>query len=385
MRALWRIAAFVLMVASAAVTTPAFLPAPGSSGEWVCPPCGASCDDKAFDHEGQCPVCGMTLVPKAAGGAAASEPAEKPLRLAVLLFPGVQIIDYTGPWEVFGQASVHNHPAFEIYSVAQSAGPITTAMGMSVNPKYTFADAPAPDVILLPGGNVPPQLENPAVMAWIRDSARGAKVVFSVCNGAFFLAKAGLLDGLEATTFASLIPQLEKDAPKTRVRRDRRFVDNGKVVTAAGLSSGIDGALHVIEKLFGRGHAEVVATNLEYHWQPESGWTRATLADMKLNPVYSWVRQFSDRTVVRHSGGNDRWETQWKLTTGKAPRELLADLQTVIREQKWTPEGSDGSTAAWRFSDSEGRVWKGTASVETAASAPANRTLTVRLARAGAS
>ena len=386
MRAPWRIAVFVLILASAAVTMPGLPPDSGGGGTWVCPPCGAGCDDKPFDHEGRCPVCGMTLVPKAAaGGGNASEPAEKPLRLAVLLFPGVQIIDYTGPWEVFGQASVHNHPAFEIYSVAQSSGPITTAMGMSVNPKYTFADAPAPDVMLLPGGNVPPQLENPAVMAWIRDSSHGAKVVFSVCNGAFFLAKAGLLDGVEATTFASLIPQLEKDAPKARIRRDRRFVDNGKVVTAAGLSSGIDGALHVIEKLFGRGHAEVVATNLEYHWQPDSGWTRATLADMKLNPVYSWVRQFSDRTVVRHSGGNDRWETQWKLTTEKAPREILTDLQTVIQKEKWTAEGSDGSTAAWRFSDAEGRVWKGTASVETAASAPANRTLTVRLARAGTS
>src|SRR5512138_2708369 len=128
MRAPWRIAVLVLVLASAAVTMPGLPPDSGGGGTWVCPPCGAGCDDKVFDHEGQCPICGMTLVAKsAAGGTAAAEPAEKPLRLAVLLFPGVEIIDYTGPWEVFGQASVHNHPAFEIYSVAQSSGPITTA------------------------------------------------------------------------------------------------------------------------------------------------------------------------------------------------------------------------------------------------------------------
>ena len=389
MRASWRTCVFVLLLASVAVTTPGLMPGSASSGTWVCPPCGAGCDDTLFDHDGRCPVCGMSLVPKtaaAAGGAAAPSPpsSEKPLRLAVLLFPGVQIIDYTGPWEVFGQVFVNNHPGFEIYSVAQASGPITTAMGMSVNPRYTFADAPAPDVILLPGGNVPPQLENAAVMSWIRDSARGAKVVFSVCNGAFFLAKAGLLDGLEATTFAALIPQLERDAPKTKVRRDKRFVDNGKIVTAAGLSSGIDGALHVIEKLYGRGFAEVVATNLEYHWQPESGWTRATLADIKLQPVYTWVHRFPERAVLSHEGSADRWETRWKLTTDKPGREIVGDLQALIQEEKWTAETAQGSAAAWRFSDSDGRIWKGTASVEAAPSESKSRVLTVRLARAGA-
>jgi transcriptional regulator GlxA family with amidase domain len=101
---------------------------------------------------------------------------------------------------------------------------------------------------------VRPQLSNTAVIAWIQDSSRKARVVFSVCNGAFFLARAGLLDGLEATTFAHLIPQLKEAAPKARIVSDRRFVDNGKVVTAAGLSSGIDGR-YVVEKLFGHGQA----------------------------------------------------------------------------------------------------------------------------------
>lgn len=386
MRANLRTGVFVLLLAAAAVTSLGlFLLPPDSDKEaWVCPPCGASCDEKTFEKAGECPVCGMALVKHSAAVQMKEAAAEKPLRLAVLLFEGVEIIDYTGPWEVFGQASIHNHPAFEIYSVAQMSGPLTTAMGMSVNPTYTFANAPAPDVILLPGGNVRPQLDNTAVLSWIQDSSRKARVVFSVCNGAFFLARTGMLDGLEATTFAHLIPQLKEAAPKARIVSDRRFVDNGKIVTAAGLSSGIDGALHVIEKLFGRGHAEVVATSLEYHWQPDSKWARATLADMRLDPVYSWVRQFSDRSVVHHQGTPDQWETQWKFTTEKSGSEILKDLEPVVEKEKWTANAASGkeSGRAWRFADSEGRAWKAAATVETVPGDPKARMLTVKVARA---
>ena len=355
MRRSLRTAAFALLLVAVAVTSPALLP--------------------------------MDAGPLAGADGAASarnrETEEKPLRLAILLFEGVEIIDYAGPWEVFGQTLVHNHPAFEVYSVAQKPGPLTTALGMSVNPRYTFANAPAPDVILLPGGNVRPQLNDTAVLAWIGDASRQARVVFSVCNGAFFLARAGLLDGLEATTFAPLIPELQKAAPKARVVSDRRFVDNGKIVTAAGLSSGIDGALHVVEKLFGRGQAEVVATGLEYHWQPDSPWARATLADMQLNPVYGWIHRFSDRSVVRHSGTPEQWETQWKFTSDKSGREILKDLEPVAENEKWSPVAASAgeSERAWQFSDRLGRVWKATVTVEPVPGDPKGRHLTVRVAR----
>jgi putative intracellular protease/amidase len=379
-----RTAAFALLLVATSVTSPADADplADGHTAVWVCPPCTGGCDEKTYDHAGSCPVCGMELVKRSAAAAMNAEAGEKPLRLAILLFDGVEIIDYAGPWEVFGQASVHNHPAFEIYGVAQAPGPIMTAMGMSVNPKYTFANAPAPDVLLLPGGNVRPQLDNTAVLAWIGDASRQARVVFSVCNGAFFLAKAGLLDGLEATTFANLIPELRKEAPKARVVSDRRFVDNGKIVTAAGLSSGIDGALHVVEKLFGRGQAEVVATGLEYHWQPDSKWARATLADLQLNPMYGWVHQFADRTVVRHRGAPDRWETQWKLRTDKSGGEILKDLETIAEKEKWSPAAGGGESGrAWQFSDREGRAWKAAATVEPVSGDPKGRLLTVKIAR----
>jgi putative intracellular protease/amidase len=382
MHANLRTGAFVLLLAATAVTSPGlFLLPPDTDKEvWICPPCSGGCDEKTYEKAGDCPACGMQLVKQSAAPTMKQAAAEKPLRLAVLLFEGVQIIDYTGPWEVFGHASIHNHPAFEIYSVAQTPGPLTTSMGMSVNPKYTFANAPSPDVILLPGGNVRPNAE---VLAWIRDASRNARVVFSVCNGAFFLAKAGLLDGLEATTFAHLIPELKEAAPKARVVSDRRFVDNGKIVTAAGLSSGIDGALHVVEKLFGRGQAEVIATSLEYHWQPDSKWARATLADMQLDPVYNWVHQFADRSVVRHQGTTDQWETEWRLASEQSGAEILKDLDSALAKEKWAPNAIGKESArAWRFSDPDGRAWKAAATLEPVSGDPKARMLTVRVVRA---
>ena len=273
--------------------------------------------------------------------------------VAILIFPGVQIIDYTGPWEVLGHAYVNNQPAFRIYTVAESKDPITTSMGMSVNPTFTFASAPKADLIVLPGGNVSPQLDDPAVIRWVRDSARDAEIVFSVCNGAFFLARAGLLDGLEATTFAGLIDELKEAAPKTHVVSDKRFVDNGKIVTAAGLSSGIDGALHVIEKLFGKGTAQVAAVSLEYNWQPDSGWARASLADRQLSAGFDAIREYP-RTVVRHEGTRDRWQTSWKIETQDSAAAVRERLDRAFGETKsWARQGN----GSWRSNGEGGAVW----------------------------
>lgn len=313
-----------------------------------------------------------------ASGASALGPKQSGRRkLAILIFPGVQIIDYTGPWEVFGHASVGDQQAFRIYTVAATMDPITTSMGMSVNPTFTLATAPKPDLIVVPGGNVEPQLSNEAVMAWLRDTARNAEVVLSVCNGAFFLAKAGLLDGLEATTFAGLIDELKEAAPKTRVVSDKRFVDNGKIITAAGLSSGIDGALHVIEKLFGRGTAQVAAVSLEYDWRPESGYARASLADRRLSPGYDAIRGFS-RTVVRHEGTRDRWETSWKIQTN-------ADAASVLERLDKAFEGSRGAArqevGAWRLAGDDGSSWTESTSVRPIAGKGSGYLVTMSVVR----
>src|SRR5215213_671825 len=141
---------------------------------------------------------------------AQAQEATKPKQnVAILIFEGVQIIDYTGPYEVLGGWGKRH-----VYTVAEKADAITTNMGMRVVPNYTFENQPKPDIIIVPGGGVNKHLENQKVIGWIQESAKEARYVMSVCNGAFFLAKAGLLDGLEATTTAGLIDELKKIAPK---------------------------------------------------------------------------------------------------------------------------------------------------------------------------
>ncbi len=339
---------------------------PAAKLEYVCP---MRCDNLTYEKEGVCTVCGMALVEKgrAAQATAASRPARQQTlarskNVAIFIFEGVQIIDYAAPYEVFGQAG------FETFTVAEKAGAITTAMGMSVNPRYTFDNHPHADILLIPGGGVPQHQDNPKVIEWIQNKTKEAEVVLSVCNGAYFLARAGLLDGLEATTFAALIPGLQAAAPKARVVSNKRFVDNGKIVTSAGLSSGIDGALHVVEKLLGRGWAEVIATNLEYDWDPESKYVRAALADKHLRSTYGFMSSF-EREVLSNNGNGEYWESKWKLQTESSPAEVLERLDnSLATENKWVRQNAAQSNGTmkslWKFLDPQQKSWTGTASVE---------------------
>src|SRR5947209_835138 len=240
---------------------------PTESKTYVCPACGCADDGKTFDKPGTCPSCGMALITKS------DAPQPKPTRVAVLLFDGAEIIDYAGPWEAFGGAG------FEVFSVAEKKGPIAATFGQKVMPDYTFADSPKADILLVPGGSVRNAAQNDALINWVKKNANSSTHVMSVCTGAFILARAGLLDGLSATTVSHRLDQLAEVAPKTKVVHDQRFVDNGKVITTAGLSSGIDGAFHLIAKIKGLGTAQITALGMEYRWDPDSKYARAALAD----------------------------------------------------------------------------------------------------------
>lgn len=351
---------------------------------YVCPPCGNSCDNKEHQQPGACALCGMTLVEK---GSAADRPiipqSEERKRVAILIFQGVQIIDYTAPWEVFGQAG------FEVFTVAETKQPITTSMGMSVNPQYTLDDHPRPEVVVLPGGEVPSHNSKPQIIAWIQQQARQAEVVLSVCNGAYFLAKAGLLDGLEATTFASLIPGLQAAAPKARVVSNKRYVDNGKIITSAGLSSGIDASLHVVEKLRGKGRAQMAAINLEYNWDREGKFVRAALADKHMRAIIDFLRGFSPK-VLSHEGGTDSWTTQWSMHSDLSANAMLSSLnEHLAASAKWSRLSANQTNGAlqstWKFSDNEGKNWHGTASVQSMTEEKNKLWVSVEISREGKS
>jgi putative intracellular protease/amidase/YHS domain-containing protein len=188
--------------------------------------------------------------------------------VAILIFDGMELLDFAGPAEVFTVTG--RGPAFKVHLVASTREPVTSQRLVKMTPVHTLADCPRPDVIVIPGGNVGKLAQDQRVLDWIKQSASQAEIVLSVCTGAFVLANAGLLDGGEATTHWGSIARLREQFPKVTVRENRRFVDNGKIITAAGVSAGIDASLHVVQRLLGEATARQTARYMEYHWQPES-------------------------------------------------------------------------------------------------------------------
>jgi transcriptional regulator GlxA family with amidase domain len=184
----------------------------------------------------------------------------KRLRVAVLLYEGVEEIDYAGPIEVFGASGL------DVFTVAQTKAPVASVYGLQLLPDHDFSDAPAADVLLVPGGGIKLAWKNPALLAWIRQRSGDVKIVMSVCSGAFILGKAGLLDGIAATTTSSMRDQLSKNFPGVEVR-SARYVDSGRVITTAGISAGIDGALHLVARELGEQTAQAAARYMEYEWK----------------------------------------------------------------------------------------------------------------------
>jgi transcriptional regulator GlxA family with amidase domain len=202
-------------------------------------------------------------------GSAAAEPSEK-RNVAILVWPGAEILDFSGPAEVFWSAD-HGR-RFRVYTVGVDLKPVKTQGALIVQPEFTLESAPAPAVLVIPGGNTQPVEKNPAVLAWVRDKAKNAEVVLSVCTGAFVLAEAGLLDGLKATTHHFGFERLNRDYPKITLVRTERFVDTGKIITAGGVTAGIDGALHVVSRLVSKEAADWTAREwMEYRSWPLKG------------------------------------------------------------------------------------------------------------------
>lgn len=198
------------------------------------------------------------------------------MNAAVLVFDDVEVLDFCGPFEVLasarlpGPAPRRGRPhAFATYLVAARPDVVTCRGGMLVKPNYTFGDCPPPDVLVVPGGaGVGPAQEDAETIGWIRSVAETAKATTSVCTGAFLLARAGLLDGKPATTHWAELAALRERYPRVQVRDDYRVVDLGRVITSAGVSAGLDMALHLIEKLLGRDAALETARGIEYRWEP---------------------------------------------------------------------------------------------------------------------
>jgi transcriptional regulator GlxA family with amidase domain len=188
--------------------------------------------------------------------------------VAVLLYDDVEVLDFAAPFEVFSVAGRrHDRNLFDVFTVAQHAGPINARNGLRVVPTYSMRDCPPANVLVIPGGyGSRREIHNPATINWARRMADGAEVILSVCTGALILAAAGLLHGLEATTHRGALTLLAATDPACTVVT-RRVVDAGAIVTTAGVSAGLDGALHIVARLTGTPVAAECADYIEYDWE----------------------------------------------------------------------------------------------------------------------
>jgi len=307
---------------------------------------------------------------------------EKTPTVAVLLFDHVEIIDFAGPWEVFGGAG------YKVFTVAEKSDPVNTVYGQKIVADYTFDNSPKADVLLVPGGGTRDAVNNPKLIAWVQKNAKDSTYVMSVCTGAFILAKAELLDGLSATTVRGGIDNLAKAGRNIKTVYDKRYVDNGKIITTAGLSSGIDGAFYLVSKMMGKGTAQQVALGLEYKWDPEGKFARAAYADRYL-PNFQGL----DGTIISVDGDTESWKVKVLIAKPASLAEIVdltknqiatktTHVSSNVTVESHDRRNPDRSEISWKFNDDLGRAWVGFTVVEPSADEKGKFNLTLNLARA---
>ncbi|MGE3767969.1 MAG: DJ-1/PfpI family protein, partial [Kofleriaceae bacterium] len=199
--------------------------------------------------------------------------APKQKNVAIVVYDHMEILDFAGPAEVLAAASRFagsgGQPALNIYLVGKTTKSLEAQGFIDITPAFSIDNAPTPDIVVIPGGMSDNLSNDPAMMAWLTQATAASDTTLTVCTGAFPLAKAGVFDGMEITTYYGAIEGLRALAPKARVTHGRRFIDNGRYITTAGVSAGIDGALHLAARIFGRRVADQTARYMEYHWTPE--------------------------------------------------------------------------------------------------------------------
>ena len=224
-----------------------------------------------------------------------SIPEKGHINVAFILTDGAVVIDFAGPWEVFQDvhipsrgATMEDQMIFHLYTVSASKNPVTVSDGMRILPDYTFEDAPKPQIVVVPAqsGGLP------EMMDYIRKMSTQSEVLMSVCNGAFQLGKAGVLNGKKATAHHGSYQAFLHEFPDVMLQKGMRYVQSDSVIfTAGGLSSGIDLALHIVELYFGRGVAQTTANQMEYEGK---GWLGDGSATVKFTKAASTIDHPSD-------------------------------------------------------------------------------------------
>lgn len=192
--------------------------------------------------------------------------------VAIMIFDQIEVLDFAGPYEVFNVTGELNEPSpFNTYLVAESNAPVRTRGQMSVNPNYSIYEMPKADILIIPGGaGSRAVLKKAHILEWLREQYKQVAYLVSVCTGALVLAQAGLLDGLNVLTHRDNLNELEAIVgKKATIKPDKRYLDNGKILMAGGVSAGIDLSLYLVWKLHGDAVLKKTLTEMEYSWSPD--------------------------------------------------------------------------------------------------------------------
>lgn len=190
------------------------------------------------------------------------EKEDQKIKVGILIYQGVELLNLAGPGEVFAATA-----GFQVFTVGLNPSPVSSQGFVDVVPTYWINNCPSIDILVLPGGKVGALLAHQHLLCWIRSQSIKARHILSICTGAALLAKAGLLHGRKVTTFHSFFEELQQFDPSAILLPQARLTDNGQIITTAGISAGIDGALHLVARLKGEQVAGQTAAYMEY-----TGW-----------------------------------------------------------------------------------------------------------------
>jgi len=194
----------------------------------------------------------------------------KPLHVGIFLFNEVELLDFAGPFEVFTvTAELSDDQLFKVFTITEDGKQISTVNGLRVVPDYGFANHLPIDLLIVPGGaGTKNEMTKASVLKWVREQYEISQITMTVCSGTRILGKLGLLDHLEIITHHEVIADMKEISPKAIIKGNARYTDNGKILTSAGISAGIELSLYVVDKLFGKVVADKTAIYIEYgNWK----------------------------------------------------------------------------------------------------------------------
>lgn len=253
----------------------------------------------------------------------------QPPKVGILVFEGVQIIDFSGPYETFGQAG------YDVYTISETTTLQKANMGLGIVANYDFQNAPPPDILVLPGGNVRHN-QDPSSEAnqWIGKVIQSVKYTLTVCNGIFYLGPTGILQNKEATTNAGMIDHMAHFIRDVIPVKDRRVVISDNVVSSGGLSAGIDGALQIVSILDSPGRAQEVANQMEYNWDKKNKYVRSLLADIDLAKILDTNPPLNKKTQL-YEGNTHFWNAGFKVRRNATIEEFGKELSAIAGHYRW--------------------------------------------------